>query len=608
MFSHQTPIRFRFHPSVLLLAGLLLVWSHPVYAQTAGQIDSGNLGSVTLQIVDALSVLVSVLHVLLLLCLKIASFLLSSAFFLQPNMMSVLKNIWLLSRDIVNIIFAFMLIGVAFMTILKGDSSLVKEKIVHFVMAVILVNFSWFFPRVIIDVSSVLTATVYSIPNMLPAYTCKYIEDQPADAVGPPVSEECRALADFELFPDAVKVTQFYESNGCNKNDKEEINKGRCHCDEGIACWRTDTMTNVKKRFGGSHAILSGLAISFGKITTLPQVPKSDVGRAIASQVNGPSRTLQMLINIFFAIVIQAFVTFPVIALTLGLIIRIVIMWVTIAFMPFAFLGYAMTGKPTTAIFGNDKDVFMEFLKAAFMPTVVAVPLVIGLVMVSASSTIAAPDIGAKLDLPLVSGVSTWWSMLWIIAACMIIWHGAFGALSKSGSIIGGIADKVKGIGGGLGSAITRLPGFLPAPFPGAGTKGDTNNIGSYIAGLQTNLSNFGKFRAALSRPGGATPEGIKIENSIKTGIEGSNEKLTEMNRILAKISTATTASDVNTHMVELKTKLGVSASMTNAELMRELQRIKSTPAAGIDTTALANATAQLDAAASKVTALAPNT
>lgn len=601
MFSKIPYKHLRFRPSLLVIAGLLLLWSPTAFAETAGQVDSGSLGSVTLELVNALSILVSILHVLLLLSLKMASFLLSSNFFLEPNMMSVLKNIWLLSRDIVNIVFALMLIGVAFMTILKGDSSMVKEKIAHFVMAVILVNFSWFFPRVIIDVSSVLTATVYSIPNMLPQYTCQYKDDEPGA-----VLQECRALADFELFPDAAKVTQFYEENGCNKNGKDDINKGRCHCDEGIACWRTDTISNVKRRFGGSHAMLSGLAISFGKITTLPQVPKADVGRALATPTNGPSRTLQMLINIFFAILIQVFVTFPIIALTLGLIVRIVIMWVTIAFMPFAFLGMAISGKPSTEIFGNKTDVFKEFVKAAFMPAVVAIPLVIGMIMISSTSTIAPPNIGATLNLPIVSGVKTWWALMWIVAACMIIWHGTFGALKESGAIIGGIADKVKGVGGSLGNAVVRLPGFLPAPIPGAGAKGDNRNIGSYFDSLKSSLSNPVSFRARINTPGGASAEGLKIENGIKVGIAGSNDKLTEMNRILTRISSATDRAGVDTNMADLKAKLGVDPSMKHTELIRELQRIKATPAGGIDVSDLNAATANLEAAAAKVTALTP--
>jgi hypothetical protein len=142
------------------------------YAQ-AGSTVQGQLGEPAVGLMSALGILISFLEVLALIGLWILQYALSTDFLTDPNMLTNLNQIWILSRDIVNLAFALMLIGVAIYTIITAKKELITGKMVHFVTAVILVNFSWFFPRVIIDISNIMTSAVFSIPNMLPNFSCR---------------------------------------------------------------------------------------------------------------------------------------------------------------------------------------------------------------------------------------------------------------------------------------------------------------------------------------------------------------------------------------------------------------------------------------------------
>src|SRR3990167_3458282 len=95
-----------------------------------------------------------------------------------------------------NIIFAIMLLAGAILTIVFGKQEVVKQHLVKFILAVILVNFSWFFPRVIFDIANVTTATIYGLPNLVNS-KCKWI-----DKNGTP--KNCVVVTDILFFEDAT--------------------------------------------------------------------------------------------------------------------------------------------------------------------------------------------------------------------------------------------------------------------------------------------------------------------------------------------------------------------------------------------------------------------
>jgi hypothetical protein len=414
-------------------------------------------------IVQKITVINTLMHVVILIVLNFVQYLLQADFFTNPQMMSALNNIWRLSRDLMNVGFAVMLIGVALYTIVTANKKFVTEKLMTFVIAVLFVNFSWFYPRVNIDVANILTATIYSIPQIMGNFGCQTFN--PAGGTMP-----CKVVTDINLFGDGPQQTAFCA--GLTAPD--------CACVSGIACYKLDTYQNVMAtgNMGVGHVMINGLVVNFAKILELTQVPASIAGGVPATSGRAFVVNLQIIMIIAITFLIQAAVVLPLIGLVAGLLARIVIIWVTTAFMPFTFLGLVVNGKLGTNVFGFEFDIWDDFLNAAFLPAMVALPLTIGFVMLTTVAQVPAPSASFPMswNIPLVAGFTSWWPLLWIVAAVGILWTGAFKALEKN-KYISGFTGKLKGIGEGLFSAGLQAPLLLPLPMPG----GKSMNIGGAL-------------------------------------------------------------------------------------------------------------------------------
>ncbi len=438
----------------------------------------------------ALSMITTFMQVLLLVILDMVGYLMRGDFFANGNMMNALNSIWKLSRNIMNIIFALMLIGVAFYTIITAKAELIKGKWAQFVIAVVLVNFSWFFPRVIIDVANVLTATVYSVPGMLGVVTCQNFE-----------GEKCKVIVKIRILPSLEQVQEFIE-NECGG----DTSSTDCKCIEGIGCYRkADHDSGEANNMNVAHATLNGMATSFIHIEKLTQIPPEIFGGGGAGVFHD---SLKIMINVMMVFFVQVGIILPIIALGVGLFIRILILWVTIAFMPFVFLGYVISGKLGTNIFGFETDLWKEFINAAFLPAVVAIPFVIGFIMLRTMATVPPPA-GFNQDwgIPLIHGVKSWWGFLWLFAAVGIIYTGAFAALRRS-AITGKITDKIKAFGDSAFGAALQLPLLTPLPMP---IGGKPANLGTLV-NAPKDVSNLIRVKArggGMLGDGGARAPGV---------------------------------------------------------------------------------------------------
>ncbi|OGJ66516.1 hypothetical protein A3A67_03465 [Candidatus Peribacteria bacterium RIFCSPLOWO2_01_FULL_51_18] len=452
---------------ILLAFGLwsgfgLLVPAAYAQAGGAGSTVYGSLGGDLTSWLGKLATINTFLHILLLISLDLAGYFLSADFFTSSPMMEALNSIWQLSRDIMNLIFALMLVGVAVYTIITAKSDLIKNKISHFILGVILVNFSWFFPRVIIDVSSVLTATIYSVPHLLPNWSCKTLGPDGLSVV------DCKVITKKKIFGSQSEQNAWKGANGCIQPAADP----NCPCYENVGCYKLENFNTVgNQTMVASNAMLNGLAVSFVKITTLAKIPQTvsfaSIGSVTPAQAAWTS--FQTLMSVLITFIIQLAIVLPIFAMAVGFMIRIMILWMTTALMPFTFLGLVLQGKLGTNIGGFEINIWKEFLEAAFMPATVAAPLVIGMIFLSSSVQYTPPDMvvaGTDWTVPIISDIKTAWPLLWMLAAIMIIWIGTFSALRRS-KMVGGITDKIKGIGDYIGKGAAQLPLLAPIPLPG---------------------------------------------------------------------------------------------------------------------------------------------
>lgn len=89
---------------------------------------------------------------------------------------SVFKSIWILVSNLVYLIFAFILIWIAFMNIIWKwwDKYQLKQALPKFIVGILIVPFSWFLVNFILSLSSVLTISALNLPfDSFPTYATK---------------------------------------------------------------------------------------------------------------------------------------------------------------------------------------------------------------------------------------------------------------------------------------------------------------------------------------------------------------------------------------------------------------------------------------------------
>ncbi len=386
------------------------------------------------------------------------------------SLVTMLNQIWQLARDLMNVIFAFLLVAAAIYTVIKADKSFISENVGKFVMAVVLVNFSWFFPRVILDVANVATSAIYGIPSLLTTQ-CRQVLSGKAETVNgqprlvpPPDGQQCVPInagaagtADplfscacvvvdnATFFPTPAQVTALRNADP------------RWQCDTGLMCRHTVVMN--PNTMSSVTTTLNGLVINHARLGTLARMP-SPIGAGNVGEM------IAFVMRQLVVFVIHVALFFPLLAMAVAFLIRIPVLWITIAFMPFYFLTYLPFMDKVLANFSPKEKLMDNFLAAAFLPAVTAVPLAIGYTMINAALIMPAGALGG-ISYPLISGINSLYQIIWLAMSLGVMWVGVFAAL-ETGKFSKAITDKIRETGKGYGQVAAKLPLAMPLPMPGS--------------------------------------------------------------------------------------------------------------------------------------------
>lgn len=406
----------------------------------------------------AMSLLLTIFNVLTFVLFTILHFLLDPAFIFDIDqngnspLLLVLNTIWQLSRDLMNVIFAVMLIGAAIYTIITAKKDLVATYLPKFVAIVILVNFSWFIPRVILDVSNVLTATVYGIPQLLNV-PCRFRSSDPlassmcSDEIGDGQTYicDCEIISDVQFFLDPTKP-----------EDNAILTNGAYKCTGRLVCYRKRLMSEVGN-LSGLSAMLNGLVINHGMLPNLAIVPNP------GAVTNTIGEWITFIVKQAILLLMSVGLFFPLAAMTVAFVIRIPVLWITIAFMPFILLGWLGGEKLGAA---NPKQIWDQFLKAAFLPVLVAIPLSVGYIMLNAAAPVVFSPLN-NINFRILDEIGNIWQLLWLVMAFGVMWVGVFTVLKSAGIMSTG-AQAIRNFGSSAGRFAAKLP--LAAPvIPGLG-------------------------------------------------------------------------------------------------------------------------------------------
>lgn len=409
----------------------------------------------------------------------IISFLLDPQFFLDVTSggQNNLLTIWQLSRDIMNTIFAFMLIGGAMMTVVMAKEDYLKKYALKFIVGVILVNFSWFFPRVILDISNVLTANIYQIPNIV-GTQCRY---QERDGT----FRNCEFPTDFKFFNEAERLVD---------NQGTLPGQNGYKCPTSFFCYRPEELDNTTNTAGG---VMAGLIFNHARIGDMNKV-LAERGAAADDSASRFQVMLSHIIHIGFQLLLVLYVTIILVAMAVALLVRIPILWMTMAFMPLMFLGFVV-GDILPEKMNTMNLIFKKFVHAAFLPVAMAIPLAVGFILINALAfsppTIATVLLNATGTI--IPGVQNLWSFMWLLISIIVMWKGLKTALSID-TIFEGATSSITGFGDSIGTIIKNAPLNLPL-IPAAGGSKTLGQAGSELSAL-AGASGRGDFLTRLKQ------------------------------------------------------------------------------------------------------------
>lgn len=429
-----------------------LVWAGAAHAQQGSVIPQGADTFVSSIITN----MITVLNILTWLVFVMLNYLLDPVFIFDlradgtaGGLVTMLNQVWMLSRDLMNVFFALALIGAAVYTIATAKKDFIAQYAPKFLLAVILVNFSWFFPRVIFDLANVTTAAVYGIPALIgdAGTNCVYSVKGPKK----PANRTCEQNGDYFVCKcTQIMDVQFFVDDTTRKN---LIKKGY-DCPIGRPVCYYEREMNYANTAGYS-AVLNGLIMNHGRLGRLATLSKMQpAGRDV-------DNFSIFMVRQAIVLLIHVAMFFPLAAMAFAFMIRIPILWMTMAFMPFIFLDFVAGDRIPTDL---PKKLWKYFLKACFLPAIVAVPLMIGFVMLNVASLTDIPATLGKIDIQLWAsgadgaGITDVFQVLWLLLALGVIWVGVFAALTTGNDVFAKGANFFKDAGQNLGAAAVKLP------------------------------------------------------------------------------------------------------------------------------------------------------
>ncbi|MBU1935327.1 hypothetical protein KKF04_04685 [Patescibacteria group bacterium] len=423
---------------------------------------------------------------------------LGTDYIFEGNMGGMLKSIWTVSRNLVNIVFVLILLGLALKEIFwvteEGGGTL-KKNLIKFTLLLIAVNFSWLGAKVVLDAANVATNVVFSIPMGVSSigdgidYTPCDVNTAnkettgmcyPSAIFGPVDSDEYNYLpasecGEIEKKYDTVYNQETGELNeGLQPSDKEGIEGVTTFCWDNIDLFKYNKNTSV-------------IYLTFGMARIQNLVTASNTGDGI----------VQLSVAIVMSLVLQVAYTIALLALFIALIIRMAMLWIFVAFSPFLVL--MMFSEKFSQEIG-DKFSIKEFANWAFVPAKVGAVFSVAFLMVSAGQSLTGFDtilseteggggvtITAKMFKikSLLMGMDSIQEFIWLLITLAILWMGVFAVLGKM-PIVSSVTNQIDDYGKRTAKWLGKSPYWAPI-MPMVDPQGNFK-FGSYAKEYGTKL------------------------------------------------------------------------------------------------------------------------
>lgn len=374
---------------------------------------------------------------------------------MEETMLAIWRNI----RNIVNILFILVLLGIAFYNVVGGSSQdyHIKTILPKFVIALIAVNFSFLAVKVVVDGVSVVTTAIFALPNAV------------FDEMSGTGKNNPKELTNDEQFKKGICELNY----GYGDKYAPPAENGYCIADKTKKDF-TQKGKDFFRMYDSNNAAIV-LAVNMGKVAEINKVTIKDFTQAVKS----------MLLNVLFSTMMYIVYSVAFVAMLIILAIRLVVLWVTMVLSPLIVLKYVIPESLKSSLGGAD-ELGKKFVQNAIAPIPIALVMSIGFIMLQSwkQARFGSLDI-QTLDVNLLtSGMSTLQDLMAAVAMVVIVWVGVFEAAkgTYAESIVGGLKTAVEGAGKFVATAPFKYMPIIPV---GAG--GDKVSVGT-VAGAFSQL------------------------------------------------------------------------------------------------------------------------
>ncbi len=401
-------------PTVGALALVALI-SEPTYASLASSVLGGSdWSAITGPIATIISGIIIVIVLISLIFSLLLGDLMDSTHILDSGMGDTLHLVWEVMRNFVNVGFILILLIIAVMVIFGGGGErglgMLKKVLPKFVLALVLVNFTFFMARFVLTANDVLATAIFSLPRVVSAEKQIRMPCDP-NKIDATTKKPITCLDQFGEILTKVKK----EENGMKDYTKilEEITSVKD--ENGKDRWFPQTVKGLSLGRKNISLVLLTSMIDLEHIVNT----KGIIG-------NGSD----MIIAALGSLIVAGAVGIVFFMLFLAFVVRMVVLWIAIAVSPLAALGMVMKEVIPGADMSGDLDPVKIFISHAFMPTLVAIPLSIGMIMIFANNAIGIGTSGIIQTFSSRAGDIH--AILWWVASIIVIWFGTNKMISKA--------------------------------------------------------------------------------------------------------------------------------------------------------------------------------
>lgn len=411
-----------------------------------------------------------------------------------------LRDIWIPMRNLVNILFIIVLVGIALYNVLGlGDDSSeysIKSALPKIIVGIIAINFSFLAIKVFLDLVNVMTTSIFSLPGSInpqleqvidPTKDAKIVKSLCANLAGlspdkltkmsdstweqtmkTQIRQNAARNLDITIaFGDSIETIEQKVEKAGKKIEFDEQVKSQ---ENGKLCEKDKLSPNGElflKRYNSRNAAFA-LALNMGHIVFYNE----------ANLFSGlePNNIEKLLINSIFSMLLYLVYVASFLALFAVLLGRLLIMWISVAVSPLLLLTFA---APTLKDkLGGFSKLSEQFIKNAIAPILIALSMTVGWIMLRAVQGLSPgssdPFNGSIFSMDPTGGVpvvglSTLQDLVVACGVVGVVWLGVFSAAEDTlaEGATNWMKDKLLDAGKWIGKLPFKHAPIVPIALPG---------------------------------------------------------------------------------------------------------------------------------------------